>query len=104
MIILLSKSFKLQVSSRQHVLSGVSRHLALLPPISPRKTKHLRLVDKVPAGRRGKSWHIIPEANPDSYDIIDTRKYKGYNNVDHYLVKLNIQELDSKKYTMITKN
>ena len=40
----------------------------------------------------------------DSYDIIDTRKYKGYNNVDHYLVKLNIQELDSKKYTMITKN
>tara|TARA_B110000977_G_scaffold199149_1_gene285719 strand:- start:500 stop:2608 length:2109 start_codon:yes stop_codon:yes gene_type:complete len=40
----------------------------------------------------------------DSYDIIDTRKYKGYNNVNHYLVKLNIQELDSKKYTMITKN
>ena len=40
----------------------------------------------------------------DSYDIIDTRKYKGYDNVDHYLVKLNIQELDSKEYTMKTKD
>ena len=40
----------------------------------------------------------------DSYDIIDTRKYKGYDNVDHYLVKLNIQELDRKEYTMKTKD
>ena len=40
----------------------------------------------------------------DSYDIIETRKYKGYDNVDHYLVKLNIQELDSKEYTTKTKD
>lgn len=40
----------------------------------------------------------------DSYDIINTRKYKGYDNVDHYLVKLNIQELDRKEYTMKTKD
>ena len=40
----------------------------------------------------------------DSYDIIETRKYKGYDNVDHYLVKLNIQKLDSKEYTTKTKD